>query len=520
MAANQTRQGGSAGGGARRPGGGSGGGSGRRPGGGRGQAQRGTGPRGGSQPAQATPAGGARIGDRIALTITGLGHNGAGVGRHNDIAVFVPYTCPGDEIVAEVTEARRDMLIGRLVSLRKESPSRVQPGCPVFGTCGGCQLQHIDYAQQLVLKTDAVRDALERIGKFEAPKVLPALGMTNPWSFRNKAQFPVAMRRGRLVAGFYAAGSHYLVPIETCPVQHPLNNKIMTETLKVAARHALPAYDERSGEGVLRHILAKVAAETGQGMAALVTNTRTLPREREVAQEIANRVPGLVSIVQNINQERTNVILGPVTRPLLGETTIEDRVGGLRFRLSAESFAQTNPAQAKVTYDLALAYANVTASDVVVDAYCGIGTITLLLARKAGKVYGVENVAAAVEDAKVNAKLNRLSNVEFVLGDAEKVLPDLAKRGVRPTVLVLDPPRKGVDNEVIHAALAMMPERIVYVSCEPSTLARDLAKLASGGYELVEAQPVDMFPHTAHVETVVLLDKVGDTTASGNPTAN
>ena len=501
MAANQTRPGG---GGGRRPG--AGGGPGRRPGGGRSQDQRGQGSRGGG-PAQAPPAGGVRVGERITLTITGLGHNGAGVGRHNDIAVFVPYTCPGDEVTVEVTEARRDMLVGRLLTLRNQSPSRVQPSCPVFGTCGGCQLQHIDYDQQLVLKTDAVRDALARIGKFDAPQVLPTLGMASPWGFRNKAQFPVAARRGRLVAGFYATGSHFLVPIETCPVQHPLNNKIMAETLKVAARHALPAYDERSGEGILRHILAKVATETGQGMAALVTNTRTLPREREVAQEIANRVPGLVSIMQNINQERTNVILGAVTRPLFGETTIEDRVGGLRFRLSAESFAQTNPAQAKVTYDQALAYANVSVADVVVDAYCGIGTITLLLARKAGKVYGVENVAAAVEDAKTNAKLNRITNVEFLLGDAEKVLPDLAKRGVRPTVLVLDPPRKGVDNQVIQAALAMMPQRIVYVSCEPSTLARDLAKLASGGYRLIEAQPVDMFPHTAHVETVVLMSR-------------
>lgn len=463
--------------------------------------------RGGPGATAPAAAGGVRVGERLTLAITGIGHNGAGIGRHKEIAVFVPFACPGDEVLAEVTETRRDMLIGRLVEIRRAAPDRVQPACPVFGTCGGCQLQHIDYPRQLSLKTEMVRDALTRIGKFDSPVVHATLGMASPWGFRNKAQFPVAARRGRLVAGFYAAGSHYLVPIEDCPVQHPLNNRIMAEAVKVAAKYGLTAYDERSGEGTLRHILAKVAAETGQGMAALVTSTRTLPRERELAQELANRVPGLASIVQNINPERTNVILGPATRPLWGEQTIEDRVGGLRFRVSAESFAQTNPAQAKVTYDLALDYANVSAADVAIDAYSGIGTITLLLARKAGKVYGVENVAAAVNDARANAKLNRVGNAEFVLGDAEKVLPDLARRGVRPAVLVLDPPRKGADNQVIQAALTMAPERIVYVSCEPSTLARDLHKLANGGYALVEAQPVDMFPHTAHIETVVRLDR-------------
>ncbi len=509
MATNQRKPGAKArgkgrpGGGRSRPGSGGGrdGGGGRRPGGGVAGARQGT--------SEATLSG-IRVGDRFALTIDGLGHSGAGVGRHRDVAVFAPYTCPGDQIDAEATEIRRDMVYARVVHLCVPSPDRTTPACPVYGSCGGCQLQHISYERQLELKTEMVRETLSRIGKFTEPRVLPALGMANPWGFRNKAQFPVGMRRGRLVAGFYGPGSHRLVPVETCPVQHPTNNRIMAEALRVAAKYGISAYDERSGEGMLRHILAKVAAETGQGMAAFVTNTRVFPHEREIAQEMTNRVPGLSSVVQNVNTQRTNIILGQVTRTLAGEPVIEDRLGGLRFKVSAESFAQTNPAQAKVTYDIALTYAGVGAADDAIDAYCGIGTITLLLARKARKVYGIENVEAAVTDARNNARINRINNVEFLLGDAEKVLPDLAKRGVRPEVLVLDPPRKGADNEVIRAALAMAPRRIVYVSCEPATLARDLAKLAGGGYKLAEVQPVDMFPHTAHVETVVLMSRVKD----------
>ena len=456
---------------------------------------------------------GVRAGQRLNLTVTGLASSGAGVGHFGAVgaeaglAVFVPFTCPGDEAVVEVTELRRDYVSARLLELRQPAPERVKPPCPVFGTCGGCQLQHIDYARQLELKEQMVRDALERIGKFVEPVVLPVKGMDEPWSYRNKAQFPVVDRRGRLLAGFYAQGSHLLVPIDNCPVQHPTNNRILVEAVKTAARHDLRAYDERTGEGFLRHILAKTAAETGQSMVAFVTNARAFPHEAEVAREMINRVPGLTSVVQNINTSRGNVILGDMSRTILGETAIEDRMGGLRFRVSAESFVQTNPVQAKVTYDQVLAYADLSAADDAVDGYCGIGTITLLLARKARKVYGVENVEAAVGDARHNAKLNRLANVEFVLGDAEKALPELNRRGVKPAVLVLDPPRKGVDHQVIAAALEMAPPRIVYVSCDPGTLARDLAKLAAGGYRLAEVQPVDMFPHTGHVETCCLLTR-------------
>jgi len=508
-----------------RGGAGRGQGGGRRgPGGRPGQRGRG-GPgakRGGPSPAQQTgpmqshPAG-IRLGDKLLLNITGINSAGQGVARYSrdeseaaqGLAVFVPLACPGDEVRAEVTEIRRDFAVARIVDIKRPSPDRTRPPCAVFGNCGGCQLQHIEYGKQLEIKAGMVRDALVRIGKFEDPKVLPTKGMAEPWGFRNKAQYPVGDRRGRLVAGFYAQGSHRLVPIENCPVQHPTNNRIMAEAVKASIRYDLRPYDERTGEGFLRHILGKVAAETGQSLVCLVTNARAFPGERDVAREITNRVPGLAGVVQNVNTARTNVILGQVTRPLLGEPVIEDRIGPLRFRVSTESFVQTNPVQAKVAYDQALLYADVNAADEVIDAYCGIGTITLLLARKAGKVYGIENVEAAVADARQNAKLNRIDNVEFLLGDAEKVLPDLARRGVRPTVLVLDPPRKGVDHQVIQAALTMAPKRIVYVSCEPSSMARDLAKLASdGAYELVEAQPVDMFPHTAHVETVALMSRM------------
>lgn len=480
-----------------------------RGGGGSGGAQR---PGGGPQaPGAGGATGGARsafrIGERFDIDITDLTHAGAGVGHHRDTAVFVPLTCPGDRAQVQVEEIRRDFVAAKLLTLKQPSPDRVRPVCTVFGNCGGCQIQHIDYQKQLELKTKLVREALQRNGGFVDPKVLPMLGMTEPWGYRNKALFPVSSRAGRVVTGFYASGTHRVVPVETCPVQHATNNRIVSEARRAATKYDLKPYDEQSGEGTLRHILAKVAAETGQSMAAFVTGTRVFPQEREIAREMTNRVPGLAGVVHNVNPERTNVVLGPITRTVLGEPSIEDRLEGLRFRVSAESFAQTNPAQARVLYARVLEYAALTAADTAIDAYCGVGTITLLLARKAGKVYGIENVDAAVSDARDNARLNRISNVEFILGDAEKVLPDLVKRQVKAGVLVLDPPRKGVDNQVIQAALSMAPARIVYVSCDAATMARDLGKLAGGGYELIEVQPVDMFPHTSHVEAVALLER-------------
>lgn len=449
---------------------------------------------------------GLRMGDRFEIEIADLTHAGAGVGRHHDMAVFVPLSCPGDRALVQVEEIRRDIVVGRLLEVRQASADRVRPDCPVFGTCGGCQIQHVAYSKQLELKTELVRDALKRNGGFSEPKVLPMLGMAEPWGYRNKALFPVGVRGGRIVTGFYASGTHRIVPVDSCPVQHPTNNRIVSEARRAAMKYDLKAYDERTGEGTLRHILAKVAAETGQSMVAFVTGARVFPHEREIAREMTNRVPGLAGVVHNVNPERTNVVLGPITRTVLGEPAIEDRLEGLRFRVSAESFAQTNPAQARALYARVLEYAALTAADTAVDAYCGVGTITLLLARKAGKVYGIENVEAAVNDARENARLNRTSNVEFVLGDAEKVLPDMVRRQLKTTVLVLDPPRKGADHQVVQAALAMAPRRVVYVSCDPATMARDLGKLAAGGdYDLVEVQPVDMFPHTSHVECVSLL---------------
>jgi 23S rRNA (uracil1939-C5)-methyltransferase len=497
---------GGSGGGRGGPGGAFGGG-GARGRGGAGAPGRQQGP-GQQQPAQgATTAGGIRIGDRFEIDITDLTHAGSGVGRHRDMAVFVPLTCPGDRAQVQVEEIRRDFVQARLLDLKQPSPDRTRPVCGVFGTCGGCQIQHIEYAKQLELKTDLVRDALTRTGGFAEPKVLPMLGMAEPWGYRNKALFPVGTRGGRIVTGFYASGTHRIVPVESCPVQHATNNRIVSEARRAATKYDLSAYDETRGEGTLRHILAKVAAETGQSMAAFVTGGRVFPYEREISREMANRVPGLTGVIHNVNTERTNVVLGPITRTVHGESSIEDRLEGLRFRVSAESFAQTNPSQARVLYARVLEYAALTAADTAIDAYCGVGTITLLMARKAGKVYGIENVEAAVSDARENARLNRINNVEFVLGDAEKVLPDLVKRQVNASVLVLDPPRKGVDNQVIQAALSMAPARIVYVSCDAATMARDLGKLAGGGYELVEVQPVDMFPHTSHVEAVALMIK-------------
>lgn len=452
---------------------------------------------------------GIRSGDRFELEIVDLTHAGSGVGRHRDVAVFVPLTCPGDKAVVQVGAVHRDFLEAKLLELKRPSPDRVPPPCPVFGACGGCRLQHISYARQVELKTEIVREALFRVGRFEdTGVVLPAIGMDEPWGYRNKAQFPVASRGGRPVIGFYATGTHHLVPVDRCPVQHPTNNRILSEVRKLVSKYGLVPYDERRGDGFLRHVLAKVAEETGQAMVTFVTNASAFPHERDIAREMTNRVPGLVSVSQNVNTDRTNVILGRGTRIVLGEPAIEDRTGGLRFRISATSFAQVNPEQAGVLDDRVLAYAGLTAAHTAVDAYCGVGTMALLMAVKAGRVYGIENSGSAISDARENARINRLRNVEFIQGDVEKVLPEIHRRGIRPDVLVLDPPRKGVDHRVVVSALRIAPPKIIYVSCEPATMARDLAKLAAGGYRLVEVQPVDMFPHTHHVECVTLMSRL------------
>ena len=446
-----------------------------------------------------------RPGQRIQVPIHGLGHSGEGVGRYQGLTVFVPGGAPGDLLDVRIVEVKKNYARGDLAAVVQPSPHRVAPPCPVVGECGGCQLQHIAYPAQLDLKRQQVVDAVERLGKLTGVTVHPTRGMTEPWNYRNKAQFPVGLRSGRIVAGFYAPGTHRIVAIEQCAIQHPLGNRIMQVVTELAGKYGVPIYDEALHRGVLRHVLARVGRGTGEAMAVLVTNGPELPSGKKIAREIMERIPAVVSVVQNINPEQTNVILGRESRLLAGKESITDHIGDLAFEISPVSFFQVNPEQTEVLYGQALAYAGLTGSETVLDVYCGIGTISLFLARKAREVIGIEVVPEAIEDARTNARRNGIANARFLCGDAAVEMPRLAEAGIHPDVIVVDPPRKGCDEPVLQAMAAMAPERIVYVSCNPASLARDLGVLAGLGYRTVEITPVDMFPHTAHVECCSLL---------------
>jgi 23S rRNA (uracil1939-C5)-methyltransferase len=450
-----------------------------------------------------------RPGQIIPVEIHGLGHSGEGVGRYEGLTIFVPGGVPGDRLDAKVTEVKKNYAKAVVSNVVEPSPNRVIPPCPVFGECGGCQLQQIAYPAQLDLKRQQVADAIERVGKLTGVTVHPTLGMDDPWGYRNKAQFPVGTRSGRIVAGFFAPGTHHIIDIEQCEIQHPLGNQIMREVKELAQRFGVPIYDERTHKGVLRHVLARVGRGTGEAMAVLVTNGPELPAGQKIAQALMERMPAIVSVVQNINPERTNVVLGRKSRVLAGRDHIIDYIDDLSFAISPVSFFQVNPAQTEVLYGKALEYAALSGSETVLDIYCGIGTISLFLARQAQSVIGVEVVPEAIADAKANAERNEVANARFICGDATEEMPRLAGDGVRADVIVVDPPRKGCDEPVLRAMAEVGPERIVYVSCNPASLARDLAILQGLGYRTVEVQPVDMFPHTAHVECVARLVREG-----------
>ena len=443
----------------------------------------------------------------VKTAITGYGHNGEGVGRVEDFTVFVNGALRGEEVQARITEVHQSFARAETVKVLTPAAERVVPPCPIYERCGGCQLLHQTYQAQLELKRQRVVDALVRLGGLYNVPVRETIGMPDPWYYRNKVQYPLAMVGREIVLGCYEQRTHQVVPTRECLIQQKINNALMTAVRDLAQEWGLSVYDEKAGRGFLRHVLIKNAAQTGQAMVVLVTNGRDFPRGEEFGAALAKRVPELTSLVQNINTLKTNVILGPQTKVLWGEEAIIDEVGGLRFRVSATSFFQVNPLQTETLYDQAVACAELKGHETVLDAYCGVGSLTLFLARKARKVYGVEAVEAAIEDAGENAKLNGLTNVDFVVGEAEKVLPKLAAIGIKFDVAVLDPPRAGCEAKVLETLAKIGMERLVYVSCNPSTLARDLKVLQGLGYKTVEVQPIDMFPHTFHVECVAKVER-------------
>ena len=441
----------------------------------------------------------------IEVLFEDLTHEGAAVAKVDGYPIFVQGGLPGEKAQIKVTKTNTAYGFGMLVELLERSHFRVEVAKEKTHKYGGCQLHHISYEGQLMYKENQVQQVLTRIGKLEDVKVHPMLGMEHPWNYRNKAQVPVGLKDGKLVAGFFKPRSHEIVDTNESLIQLSEINEAVQTVKEICIELKITAYQEEVHKGVLRHIMARYGKETGELMVVIITRMNNFKQKEQLVEEIVARLPKVKSIVHNINGKRTNVILGDVSNVLWGNDVIYDSIGGIKFAISARSFYQVNPVQTKVLYEKALEFAGLTGEETVIDAYCGIGTISLFLAQKAKKVYGVEIVSEAIEDAKRNAELNGITNVEFVVGSAETVIPQWYEEGIKADVLVVDPPRKGCDESLLQTIIEMKPKKVVYVSCNPGTLARDLRILEDGGYKTVEVQPVDMFPQTTHVECVAQL---------------
>ena len=453
------------------------------------------------RPAEMIPV---RRGQVYEIRIERLGTSGEGVGRYENFTVFIPQALPNERVLTVIEEVKKTYARGRIQKILQESPARVTPLCEIYDECGGCQLQHLSYEEQLHAKRAQVVDALTHIGKLPQILVNETLRADDPWNYRNKMQFPIGLHKGRLVVGCFAQGSHRIINTENCHIQRTMNNDLANAVREIAEKLHIPVYNEDTHKGILRHIVGRVGRR-GELMAVIVTATKQLPRAKDFVRLLRERLPHLVSVHQNIQTYRNNVIMGRDTELLWGRPTILDTLGRLNFHISPRSFFQVNTRQAERLYEQALTYADLHGTETVIDAYCGTGTITLFLAQKARKVYGIEIVQPAILDARKNARDNHVKNAEFIVGDATAVMPALYKQGIRPDVVVVDPPRAGCTEIVLRTFANMKPQRIVYVSCNPATLARDLAILKDLGYITQEVQPVDLFPQTSHVENVALL---------------
>ncbi|MEO2078558.1 MAG: 23S rRNA (uracil(1939)-C(5))-methyltransferase RlmD [Bacillus sp. (in: firmicutes)] len=445
--------------------------------------------------------------DYIDVVFEDITHDGAGVAKVEGYPLFIPNGLPGERAKIKVIKTGKGYGIGRLMELYEKSPYRVDIPSEEKHKYGGCQLEHISYEGQLKYKENQVRQVLTRIGKLEDVIVHPILGMEEPFHYRNKAQVPVGEKDGKLIAGFFKPRSHEIVDTDESLIQLPEINEAVQVVKEICSELGISAYQEETHKGVLRHIMARYGKQTEELMVVIITRTNDLPQKNKLVEKMVARLPKLKSIVHNVNSKRTNVIMGEKTSVLWGNEVIYDYIGDVKFAISALSFYQVNPVQTKVLYDKALEYANLSGEENVIDAYCGIGTISLFLAQKAQKVFGVEVVPEAIEDAKRNADLNGITNAEFAAGEAEVVIPKWYKEGNTADVLVVDPPRKGCDEALLQTIIEMKPKKVVYVSCNPGTLARDLRILEDGGYKTVEVQPVDMFPMTTHVECCAWLER-------------
>ena len=434
--------------------------------------------------------------------IDGYSSEGLGIARVNGAVVFVPHAVRGEEIDLRITKVMKTSCAGEIVKIHNPSPERMEPECPYAGKCGGCAYRHLTYPEELWAKRQRVQDALTRIGGLELT-VEEILGAKNPEHYRNKSQYPVGADGS---IGFFQARTHKVVPIRRCLIQTEAADRTAQAVGEWMRRYKISAYDETTGKGLVRHVCVRVNRK-GESLCCVVVNGNKVPREPELAAYVTAAVPHTVGVLLNSNTRRGNVVLGDKYRTLFGRNYLMDTLCGLEFKLSMPSFYQVNRDQAEVLYGKALEFAGLTGNETVLDLYCGIGTITLCLAKAAKRVIGAEIVPPAIRDAKENALRNHIENAEFFCGDAADIAAKLESDGLRPDVVTVDPPRKGLAPEVIASVAAMGPEKVVYVSCDPATLGRDVKIFREFGYEAKRAAAVDMFPGTAHVETVVLLSK-------------
>ena len=445
-------------------------------------------------------------GDPLQVSIETATIDGSGVARVDGQVVFVPGALPGERCSVRIAHVGRSAVFAQLLSVLTPSAHRVEPDCPYFSLCGGCALRHMDYEQELALKQAHVQSCLTRIGG-QTISALPITGAAQTDGYRNKVQFPVQEQEGRPVAGFFSGKTHRAIPVRHCRIQPDCADAIRGAVLAWMEQYHIRAYDEQTHTGYIRHIYIRFGAESGQNLVCIVANCAQLPKKKQLVAALLAAEPGITTIVFSPNTKKGNTVLGTEFHPLYGDGTITDTLCGLQFRLSAPAFYQVNHAQAERLYEKAVQLAGLTGNETVLDLYCGTGTITLCLARHAKKAIGVEIVPQAIEDAKFNAAQNGMENAEFFCMDAGQAAKMLADRRTRPDVIVVDPPRKGVSADVIEAISAMAPQRVVYVSCDPATLARDLKLLTAAGYTLQTAEAFDLFPRCAHVETVVLLSR-------------
>ena len=430
-------------------------------------------------------------------------YDGKGIIKKDNKFIFVYGVIKGEEVEIEITYESKNQTLGRLIKIIKSSPYRVKAFCPLAKDCGGCALQHLDYKKQLEFKTDHVQDCINKFSKLDI-KVKDCIGMDVPFNYRNKSQVPFSMERKNICYGFYKQNTHKIIQMDECFIQTEDANEILKTIRTLMKKYKLNAYEEDKRKGILRHVLIKKGFTTKEIMVVLITNVNSFPNRKEIVKDLVKAYPNIKTVVQNINTRDTNVILGEKENILYGSGYIEDYLLGVKFKISSKSFYQVNPIQTEKLYSKAINLAQLSKNDRVLDTYCGIGTIGLIASKNVNEVIGVEIVKDAIKDAKSNANINKINNAHFVLADASDFMVDLAKTSEKMDVVFVDPPRKGCDEKFLSSIMKLSPKKIVYISCNPSTLARDLGVLREK-YDIKEIQPVDMFPHTYHIETIALL---------------